>query len=200
MKTVRFTTVMLALACAPIGLGVAQSPAGTIQGRLTQAGASTGAVAGVRVHLDGTAFQGTTDSVGRFRFTEVAPGSHTIEVAVTTHPALRRSVMVRAGEVTEVSIDLSETLLTLEPLVVTASRTLHVIGHLPGERDNVIYAGKKTEVITLDSVHANLAQDVERQILGRIPGAHFSETAGAGFPSNGVGFRGLNPTQSIEMR
>ena len=51
----------------------------------------------------------------------------------------------------------------------------------------------------MDSLHANLAQDVERQILGRIPGAHFSETEPAGFPSNGVGFSGLNPTQSVEM-
>ena len=34
---------------------------------------------------------------------------------------------------------------------------------------------------------------------GRIPGASFSETQGAGFPSNGVGFRGLDPTQSVEM-
>ena len=32
-----------------------------------------------------------------------------------------------------------------------------------------------------------------------MPGANFSETQGAGFPSNGVGFRGLDPTQSVEI-
>ncbi|PYP39730.1 MAG: hypothetical protein DMD43_10215 [Gemmatimonadetes bacterium] len=112
---------------------------------------------------------------------------------------LRRTVKVASGAVTEITLDLREGPATLEPLVVTAARPLHVIGHLPASQDNVIYAGKKSEVIILDSLHANLAQDVERQILGRIPGAHFSETAGAGFPSDGVGFRGLNPTQSVEV-
>ena len=66
-------------------------------------------------------------------------------------------------------------------------------------QESVIYAGKKTEVLVMDSLRANVAQDVERQILGRVPGAHFSETEGAGFPSNGVGFRGLDPTQSVEI-
>ena len=74
-----------------------------------------------------------------------------------------------------------------------------MIGHLPDLRDNVIYSGKKIAVLVMDSLHTNLVQDVERQILGRIPGAHFSETEAAGFASNGVGFRGLNTTQSVEM-
>jgi len=87
----------------------------------------------------------------------------------------------------------------LGPIVVSAARPLHVIGHLDAVQDGVIFSGKKTEVILMDSLHANVAQDVERQILGRIPGATFSETEAAGFPSNGVGFRGLDPTQSVEM-
>ena len=88
---------------------------------------------------------------------------------------------------------------TLPSVVTTASQPLHVIGHLPDLLNGVIYSGKKTEVIEMDSLASNNAQDVERQILGRIPGAHFSETEGAGFPSNGVGFRGLDPTQSVEV-
>ena len=84
-------------------------------------------------------------------------------------------------------------------VTVTASQPLHVIGSLNDLQDNVIFAGKKTEVIVMDSLRANMAQDIERQILGRVPGANFSETEGAGFPSNGVGFRGLDPTQSVEM-
>ena len=84
-------------------------------------------------------------------------------------------------------------------VVIRANKPLHVIGHLPDVQESVIYAGKKTEVLVMDSLHANVAQDIERQILGRVPGAHFSETEGSGFPSNGVGFRGLDPTQSVEI-
>jgi Fe(3+) dicitrate transport protein len=63
----------------------------------------------------------------------------------------------------------------------------------------IIYAGKKNEILVLDSIDANKAQNNPRQIMGRIPGMNFSETEGGGFPSNGFGLRGLNPTQSIEM-
>ena len=81
---------------------------------------------------------------------------------------------------------------------ITGVKTLKGMGHLKDEVDGVVYAGKKTEVLLLDSIDANTAQNNPRQLLGRLPGAVFSETEGAGFPSNGIGFRGVNPVQSIE--
>ena len=72
------------------------------------------------------------------------------------------------------------------------------MGHLDEVHDGVIYSGQKNEVLILDSMDANTAQDNPRQVLGRVPGSNYSETEGSGFPSNGIGFRGLNPTQSIE--
>jgi len=86
----------------------------------------------------------------------------------------------------------------LDSVVVSAARR-PAIGRLPDVAGGIIYAGQKTERITLDSVHANMAQDVTRQVLGRIPGINIAETSGSGFPSNGIGFRGLDPTQSIEV-
>ena len=73
------------------------------------------------------------------------------------------------------------------------------LGNLGEVGGAVIYAGKKTEVLVLDSLDANTAQNNPRQILGRIPGMNFSETEGSGFPANGIGLRGLNPVQSVEM-
>lgn len=98
-----------------------------------------------------------------------------------------------------VARDSSRKVTDVGTVVITAKKPLHVIGHLPDVSESVIYAGKKTEVLLMDSLRANLALDIERQILGRVPGANFSETQGAGFPSNGVGFRGLDPTQSVEV-
>lgn len=97
------------------------------------------------------------------------------------------------------SLSAQDTARTLPRVTITATEPLHVLGHQPAVHNGVLYAGKKTEVLMLDSVRANAARDIERQILGRIPGASFSETQAAGFPSNGVGFRGLDPTQSVEM-
>jgi Fe(3+) dicitrate transport protein len=197
MRQLAVVAIISSLFSTPIA--AAQSPNGVLRGRLTDGGKASVAVAGVRVDLAGTPIRTSTDSAGSFLFPALPAGSYTVVVIPADRNPLRRTVTVGAGRLTEISLDLREGSATLAPLVVTASRPLHVIGHLPASQDNVIYAGKKSEVITLDSLHANLAQDVERQILGRIPGAHFSETAGAGFPSNGVGFRGLNPTQSVEI-
>ena len=81
----------------------------------------------------------------------------------------------------------------IQEISITGVKTLKGMGHLKDEVDGVVYAGKKTEVLLLDSIDANTAQNNPRQLLGRLPGAVFSETEGGGFPSNGIGFRGVNP-------
>ena len=86
----------------------------------------------------------------------------------------------------------------LKEIKVTGFKTITGMGHLDEVHDGIIYSGQKNEVLILDSLDANTAQDNPRQVLGRVPGSNYSETEGSGFPSNGIGFRGLNPTQSIE--
>ena len=86
----------------------------------------------------------------------------------------------------------------MKEISITGVRSLKGMGHLNDVVDGIIYAGKKTEVLLLDSIDANTAQSNPRQLLGRLPGAVFSETEGSGFPSNGIGFRGVSPVQSIE--
>ncbi len=88
---------------------------------------------------------------------------------------------------------------TLQEATVTGIKTVRGIGHLSDTRDATIYAGKKNEVIIVDSLDANRAINNTRQILGRIPGLNIVETESAGFTANGIGVRGLNPIQSIEM-
>ncbi|MFI5239397.1 MAG: TonB-dependent receptor family protein, partial [Gemmatimonadales bacterium] len=127
-------------------------------------------------------------------------GSYELILGDPTRPLATRQIRITAGQQTEISIAAtSSNARKLSAVVVSATQPLHVIGHLSDVQQNVIYSGKKTEVLLMDSLRANTAQDIERQILGRVPGANFSETEGAGFPSNGVGFRGLDPTQSVEL-
>ena len=87
----------------------------------------------------------------------------------------------------------------LAGVVVTGSRPVGSVAALPDVRGASLFAGKKTQVLLLDSLTANRAQNVSREVLGRIPGANFSETEGAGFPANGIGWRGLDPVQSVEL-
>ena len=81
---------------------------------------------------------------------------------------------------------------------VVGTKTMNGVGYLSEEKDQIIYSGKKTEVIFIDSLLANKAINNTRQIIGRIPGLNIIETESGGFTANGIGFRGLNPYQSLE--
>jgi len=94
--------------------------------------------------------------------------------------------------------DSIHTAVTLNEVTVNGIQSISGMGHMREVHDGIIYSGKKNEVLILDSLNANTAQNNPRQVLGKIPGSNYSETEGGGFPSNGIGFRGLNPTQSIE--
>ena len=88
---------------------------------------------------------------------------------------------------------------TLDDVTITGIKTVRGTGHMPEVRNGIIYAGKKNEVILVDSLDANKAINNTRQILGRIPGLNIVETETGGFTANGIATRGLNPIQSIEM-
>ena len=87
----------------------------------------------------------------------------------------------------------------LKNIITNGIRIVHATGHMPESKDGIIYAGKKNEVILVDSFDANKAINNTRQILGRIPGLNIVETETGGFTANGIATRGLNPSQSIEM-
>ncbi len=87
----------------------------------------------------------------------------------------------------------------LKEVIVTGYKTVNGVGHLLEVKDGIIYAGKKNEIILVDSLDANKAINNTRQILGRIPGLNIVETESGGFTANGIATRGLNPIQSIEM-
>ncbi len=89
--------------------------------------------------------------------------------------------------------------ISLKEIIINGIKTVRGTGHMPEVKDGIIYAGKKNEVILVDSLDANKAINNTRQILGRIPGLNIVETETGGFTANGIATRGLNPSQSIEM-
>jgi Fe(3+) dicitrate transport protein len=107
---------------------------------------------------------------------------------------------IKANETSVLNFTLSPQAHMLNELTVMGTPSVNGMGHLKEAQDGIIYSGKKTEVLVLDSMDANTAQNNPREVLGRIPGSNYSETEGGGFPSNGIALRGLRPTQSIEMQ
>ncbi len=87
----------------------------------------------------------------------------------------------------------------MNEISISGFKAMNGIGHMPDVEEGIIYAGKKNEVILVDSLDANKAINNTRQILGRIPGLNIVETESGGFTANGIATRGLNPVQSTEM-
>jgi Fe(3+) dicitrate transport protein len=90
-------------------------------------------------------------------------------------------------------------IISMNEVLVVGYKAMNGIGHFNEVNGHVIYAGKKTEVIEVDSIDANKAINNTRQILGRIPGLNIVESETGGFVANGIGVRGLNPVQSLEV-
>ncbi len=139
----------------------------------------------------------STDEDGKYELV-VPTGDYTLVVSIIGFSSQSQAIRVTSNEVMIADFTLSENAMQLQEVVIRGIRAITGMGYLSGSKDNVIYSGKKTEVLLLDSLDANTAQNNPRQVLGRVPGANYSETEGSGFPSNGIAFRGLNPTQSVE--
>ena len=69
------------------------------------------------------------------------------------------------------------------------------IGYLKDIEGTNIYAGKKSEVITVDRLVANKAVGTMRQIYAQVVGLTFNEGAEGGLQLN-IGGRGLNPNRT----
>ncbi len=140
----------------------------------------------------------TTDENGSFHLDNIPVGKQVVVTQLISYKTSNQQVEIKKDEVTELNVILHADAKTLKAVDITGILTISGMGHLDEVHDGIIYSGKKNEVLILDSLDANTAQNNPRQVLGRVPGANYSETEGSGFPSNGIGFRGLNPTQSIE--
>lgn len=169
---------------------------GSVEGRVS---GPDGALAGAGVRLLDADRHATTDRAGRYRLDDVAPGNYLLEAALVGFAPARIPVRVVAGGTVSADVTLAPEAQRLADLRVTAPAAGKGASPLPDVLQGVVYAGRKVEVVQLDSLDLNAAQDVSRQVLGRVPGLNLAETGGAGFPSDGIGFRGLNASQSVEV-
>lgn len=69
---------------------------------------------------------------------------------------------------------------------------------LPDIQGTQLNAGKKTELLYLNSMDANLVTNTARQIFAKVPGIHVWESDGSGIQI-GVAVRGLSPNRSWEF-
>lgn len=64
--------------------------------------------------------------------------------------------------------------------------------------NNVIFSGKKNEVIRLANINANFTTNNAREVFSKVPGVSVWENEGSGIQIN-IGVRGLSPNRSWEL-
>ncbi len=86
----------------------------------------------------------------------------------------------------------------LNEVTIIDHQSLGGVDRMPAIKENVIYAGKKNEVIQLDRINADLSTNNTRQIFAKVPGMSIWENDGSGIQV-GIAARGLSPNRSWEF-
>jgi Fe(3+) dicitrate transport protein len=94
--------------------------------------------------------------------------------------------------------DSSENVRTLDSIRLIAYLNQNVIRPLPEQKGTYIFAGKKTEVIDMTQLPADITNKTGRQVFAKIPGIFIYDMDGAGNQIN-IAARGLDPHRGWEF-
>jgi len=155
------------------------------------------AVGGALVTLSPSGFSTTTDNLGRFRFDQLAAGTYTLEITGMEIAPLVHTATLVSGETLEVVLTASPAPKELHEVTVYGSRDFRGIGRLPEAGALQVNAGKKMEMVPMNSLDANLAANNARQVFAKVPGTHVWESDASGIQVS-VASRGLSPNRSWE--
>jgi Fe(3+) dicitrate transport protein len=136
-----------------------------------------------------------TDSLGRF----VLQGLPCAEVTLKIWCQGKKSIVttINASSTTqEISFSLEEMEGELDEVEISLERMpTFGISRLKAIEGTSIYEGKKTEVVVMRDITANLSTNNPRQIYSKITGLHIWESDAMGLQL-GVGGRGLSPNRT----
>ncbi|GEQ86729.1 TonB-dependent receptor [Patiriisocius marinistellae] len=162
---------------------------------VSQDGAS--AIENAEVYVTQLGISKTTDALGVFSFSNLPSGNYQLVAFSFEFEVVE--MMLTVSEDKNIIIELpllgeqlSEVLITKRKERIFALRQLREV------EGTAIYAGKKTEVVLVENLTANLASGNARQIYSQVVGLNIYENNDAGLQLN-IGGRGLNPNRSANF-
>ena len=90
----------------------------------------------------------------------------------------------------------NDTIKRLSPIIIVTKQQSPE--RMPDVKENVLYSGKKNEVLKLTNINANFTTNNAREVFSRVPGVTVWENDGSGIQVN-IGVRGLSPNRSWEL-
>jgi len=138
------------------------------------------------------------DSLGEFEFPTVTYGQYTLLFYADELASITKIVDVNQP-IVFLNVQLFQLSLVLDPANVTSNKNQNQSRDYLMPIENFgIFEGKKTEVIRLDALTANLATNNARQVYSQITGLNIWESDGAGLQL-GIGGRGLSPNRTANF-
>lgn len=166
----------------------------TVYGTVTDANTKQ-PLSGVELLLTPGASVAVTNKKGEYKFVKIKSGSYQVALIHTAYKAVYESIQVDSTK-TEFNFSLSPDVIQLNEVTITqADDNAFGISRLKSVEGTSIYAGKKSEIIKMDDIAANLAANNSRQIYSKVPGLNIWESDGAGIQL-GIGGRGLSPNRT----
>ncbi|WEK33819.1 MAG: TonB-dependent receptor [Candidatus Pseudobacter hemicellulosilyticus] len=185
MNGIKIILLILITACAHTVLAQQYALEGTVR-----AGAEPVELATVRLQPGN--WQVLTNENGFFRIHKLSRGTYTLQVSYAGYQQEQRTIEL---PLKGPALDIDLRPVDMQEVVIAGRQSEGIAGKLKDVVGTAIYAGKKTELINVKNLNANLATNNTRQLYARIPGLNIWEYDNGGLQL-GIGGRGLSPNRS----
>ncbi len=143
--------------------------------------------------LENTPYQTKTDAKGYFQIANISTGTYTLLASHVGKEGIRKTIEIADKNLT-INLLLKEKTSDLTAVELVGKGQASPT-HLRSVEGFGIYEGKKTEVITIADLTANLSTNNPRQVFSQIVGLNIWESDGVGLQL-GIGGRGLSPNRT----
>lgn len=149
------------------------------------------------VILKGTTLQASADNQGKYVIKNIPVGHYTLVAFALGKSIEEKEVYLRKDTIVNFTLKSLED--QYNAVIIQAEREKTFgLQRMKSIENFGIYEGKKTEVIVLEDIYANLSTNNARQVYARITGLNVWESDQSGLQL-GIGGRGLSPNRTANF-
>ncbi|MFB6305418.1 MAG: carboxypeptidase-like regulatory domain-containing protein, partial [Flavobacteriales bacterium] len=138
-----------------------------------------------------------TDSTGNFSINDIKKGKYILYIFAHGSETIKREIELDSSMTIKFSLNKLKG--QLEEVTVTSNKENNTgIKRMGSVKGMGIYDGKKSEVVSVEEMNANLATNNSRQIFSKVPGLNIWQSDESGIQMD-IGARGLNPKRSANF-
>ncbi len=178
-----------------VSLSFAQQ--GTLKGKIVNSQQQP--ISSVSISIESTQLNSTNNEDGFFEITNIPEGKYTLFISGISIQNLYQNIEISNNSVLNLGdVVITEKIKNLPDVVIISKKEISPIRKVADIEGTQLFASKKTDIINLTELDANLVTNNARQVFARTPGVIVWESDGSGIQV-GVSVRGLSPNRSWEF-